>query len=123
MIDFEKMLYEAENAPNAEVLEDAPALAGWWIARGRNHLHARGSVSGHPTIDDPFVTTSPVIGFNIEEGWMRTRSRYYRLGKPMDLGAFKIIEALDLDQAQSELAEIRRLLKEELAIASSGQCN
>lgn len=117
MIDFEKMLFEAENAPSQAALEDAPALAGWWIARGRNHLHARGSVIGHPTIDDPFVTTSPVVGFNLDEGWMRTRSRYYRLGKPMDLGAFKIVEAVDLDQCLKELAEMRRMLREELALS------
>lgn len=63
MIDFEKILFEAENASLPEVLEDAPGLAGWWIARGKNYLHARGSVVDHPTIDDPFVTNSPVIGF------------------------------------------------------------
>lgn len=114
MIDFKKMLFEAENAPSPEVLEHAPALAGWWIARGRNHLHARGSVIGHPTITDPFVTTSPVVGFNLDEGWMRTRSRYYRLGKPLDLGAFKIVEAVDLDQCLQELAKMRRLLHEEI---------
>ena len=114
MIDFKKILFEAENAPSPEVLEHAPTLAGWWIARGRNHLHARGSVIGHPNIDDPFVTTSPVVGFNLDEGWMRTRSRYYRLGKPMDLGAFKIVEAVDLDQCLQELAEMRQLLRKEI---------
>lgn len=52
MIDFEKIRFEAENAPSPEVLEDALGLAGWWIAPGRNHLHARGSVIGRPIIDD-----------------------------------------------------------------------
>ena len=66
-------------------------------------LRAAGDLSGHPTISDPFVTTSPVLGFDLGAEWMRTRSRWYRLGEPDDHDHFVSTE----EAAQRLLAALR----------------
>lgn len=70
--------------PNAEQLAQSPLLSGWVLVRigeGVSTLH--GDVSNHPTIRDCRIVTSPVIGIHYEDGWARTRSRWYRLGQSL----------------------------------------
>jgi hypothetical protein len=45
-----------------------------------------GDVQGHPTCHGPAVQTSDLWAFAPDLGWARTYSRYYRLGRPADLG-------------------------------------
>lgn len=41
-----------------------------------------GTVMGHPIIEDGRnVCTSELVALDRESGWVRTRSRYYRLGR------------------------------------------
>ena len=77
---------EAEAGPIPGGLEGAPTIENWFLIwRDGDHVRADGNVHGHPTIDDPWITTSPVIAyeydFEKQVGWLRSISRWYRLGK------------------------------------------
>ena len=96
-------LDEAERGPTPEQLTGAPLLENWWI-QDMGVLRARGDLSGHPSITDPFVTTSPVLGFDVAAGWMRTQSRFYRIGPPLALPGMTIAEAVPLEVVQKLLA-------------------
>lgn len=113
-MDIEKLLKEAVTKPSDDVLASAPFLDGWWIVQAGQFLRARGQVEGHPSIDDPYVTTSPLIGFNVDEGWMRTRSRYYRLGSPIDLDKLRLVGAIPIHVADHMLERMRLQLRNEL---------
>ncbi|WP_409371909.1 DUF6634 family protein [Pseudooceanicola marinus] len=79
-------LDEAESGPEPDDLQDAPMIDNWFLIwRDGDAVRADGDVHGHPTINDPWVTTSPVLAydyhFDREEGWLRSISRWYRLGR------------------------------------------
>ncbi len=93
---------DTERGPGPTDLKDAPVLNRWWLMPDGILLRAAGDLTGHPTIFDPFVTTSPVLGFDASAGWMRTRSRWYKLGVPDDRHDAAINEA-----AQRLLAALR----------------
>lgn len=101
------IMAEAERGPTPEQISNAPRIDGWWIADLGGYLRARGDLSGHPDITDPFVTTSPIFGFDAAAGWMRTYSRFYRLGQPLVLEGLILVDAVPLDLAQRILAEAR----------------
>ncbi|MEN3145232.1 DUF6634 family protein [Ochrobactrum sp. WV_118_8] len=113
-MDIEKLLVEAVTRPSDEVLANAPFLNLWWIIQAGQFLRARGQVEGHPSIDEPYVTTSPVMGFNVDEGWMRTRSRYYRLGSPIDLEKLRLVRAIPIQVADHILEQMRSGLWKEI---------
>lgn len=75
---------EAERGPLQGALDTAPVLTRWWLIVDGHFIRAAGEVTGHPTISQPFLTTSPVLALDDEAGWMRTRSRWYKLGVPDD---------------------------------------
>ena len=114
-MDIRTLLKEAVTAPTPEKLASSPLIDGWWIIRAGAFLRAQGQLAGHPTISDPFVTTSPIMGFDDEKGWMRTRSRYYRLGWAIDLGKIRIVDAVPLDIAQDHLRTMREMLRNEIS--------
>lgn len=79
-------LSEAERGPTPEDLADAPYLNPYRLEdHGDGIQHLYGRVEGHPSIDDPYVTTSPVLAFDPDASWARTRSRWYRLGPDWQL--------------------------------------
>jgi len=94
---------DAERGAGPKDLDGAPVLTGWRLMLDGALLRAAGDLSGHPTISDPFVTTSPVLGFDLGAGWMRTRSRWYRLGEPDDRDHLVATE----EAAQRLLAALR----------------
>jgi len=68
-------------APTADDLANAPLLERWSesdIALTR----LIGLCSGHPLLPNGPVSTTEVWVMNVADGWARTLSRYYRLGKP-----------------------------------------
>ena len=63
--------------PTPEELEAAPVISRWYAEDGA----LIGNVTGHPGIEEGhLVRTSPVLAIDEDAGWVRTRSRYYRLG-------------------------------------------
>ena len=99
-----KAVEDAERGPTAEALDSAPLLSDWQLVLSGTILLAEGDLEGHPTIKEPWVRTSPVLAFDVAAGWMRTRSRWYKLGPPADVGHLNIIEA----EAQRVLALLRQ---------------
>ena len=67
-------------APTEPDLEAAPLLDGWrpgvvW------HEVLLGTVVDHPRLGTkPTITTSQLFCLDLERGWARTWSRFYRLG-------------------------------------------
>ena len=88
--DLLQALEEAEAGPEPDDLQDAPTIDNWFLIwRDGDVVRADGDVHGHPTIDDPWITTSPVLGYDYDfdrkEGWLRSISRWYRLGRLRDV--------------------------------------
>lgn len=67
--------------PGPSELADAPILSHWVVETlPGGGLYLIGEVSGHPQIADGWCTTSAVLAIDVGAGWVRTISRYYRLG-------------------------------------------
>jgi hypothetical protein len=88
-IDFDEVLRaiaEAERSPTDEELSNAPYVNHY---RLENHggcvQRIYGQLEGHPSIGDPYVTTTPLFAFDPDAGWARTRSRWYLLGPDWQL--------------------------------------
>lgn len=64
-------------------LAGAPIFSDWMLEICGSFV---GHVSGHPTIDDGICTTSLVIAMDVDAGWARTVSRYYRLKNRLKIG-------------------------------------
>ncbi|WP_420557647.1 DUF6634 family protein [Roseovarius sp.] len=84
--DLLAALDEAEAGPEPDDLQGAPMIDNWFLIwRDGDVVRADGDVHGHPTIEDPWVTTSPVLAYDYdferEVGWLRSISRWYRLGR------------------------------------------
>jgi hypothetical protein len=68
--------------PSAEVLEAAPRMSGWRLAKYEMPALI-GEVNAHPLLPgERSILTSPIAIIGQEFGWVRTHSRYYRLGPP-----------------------------------------
>lgn len=77
---------KAGDLPTPEELDSAPYLDMWTvhaIPGNAYYIFLAGQVSGHPTIADGSCTTSPVLHVDESQGWVRTVSRIYRLGKSL----------------------------------------
>jgi hypothetical protein len=88
--DLLAALDEAEAGPEPDDLQSAPMIDNWFLIwRDGDVVRADGNVHDHPTIDDRWVTTSPVFGYDYDfdrkEGWLRSISRWYRLGRLRDV--------------------------------------
>lgn len=67
--------------PSEADLADAPMLTSWAVQPDTYGLvRLIGFVSGHPQLPDGCVTTSVVLAADEQAGWVRTVSRYYKLG-------------------------------------------
>ncbi|WP_051631366.1 DUF6634 family protein [Afifella pfennigii] len=70
--------------PTPQDLVDAPTIDRWAIAATTGTPALVGHVFGHPMLGTREVLTSPVIVVAPNEGFARTISRYYRLGRPSE---------------------------------------
>lgn len=72
--------------PNEVILDRAPILTQWSTSVPGAHGLVRllGIVTGHPLIPDHHgVQTSPLVALDTRSRqWVRTASRFYRLGQP-----------------------------------------
>lgn len=99
-----KAIADAERGPTDEELSNAPYVNHYRLETiGKSAQQIYGQVQDHPTIDDPYVTTTPLYGFDPDEGWARTRSRWYRLGPDWQL--------LNPEERDETTKTIQRLLK------------
>jgi hypothetical protein len=64
-------------------LAKAPLLEDWVATVTPLGLHLVGHVTGHPLQGDRKIATSPVWFADPDGTWVRTLSRYYRLGRPL----------------------------------------
>ncbi len=68
-------------APDPDDLRDAPILDAWRFALLPTRCLV-GSVTGHPLLgNSPLMHTTPIFASDVEAGWVRTLSRFYRLGR------------------------------------------
>jgi hypothetical protein len=68
--------------PEPSLLDNAPLLLNW-SAGGLFTPCLIGEVVNHPLLGNrPSIHTSQIVAANVEQGWARTWSRYYRLGSP-----------------------------------------
>lgn len=95
---------DAERGPTDEELSNAPYINHYRLERiGESVQRIYGQVQGHPDIDDPYVTTTPLFAFDPDAGWARTRSRWYRLGPDWQL--------TNPDERHEMVKAVQRLLK------------
>ena len=66
------------------LLQKAPLLEEWITAVTPLGVQLIGHVTGHPLRGDRAVATSPVWFADPDGNWIRTLSRFYRLGPPAD---------------------------------------
>jgi hypothetical protein len=66
--------------PRPSDLLGTPVLDNWSLEPFRAHLLA-GTVRGHPRLGDSPVRTTMAILVDEDQGWARTLSRFYRLGR------------------------------------------
>jgi hypothetical protein len=67
------------------ILQKAPLLDDWVPAVTPEGVRLIGHASGHPVHGDHRVMTTPLWFADPDGGWIRTLSRFYRLGAPAEL--------------------------------------
>lgn len=75
------ILESIKTGPSEAELDEAPTLDRWSNVSYPNEdvMRLHGVVTGHPTIDDRTLTTSPLFAVDVDSGLARSRSRWYRL--------------------------------------------
>lgn len=77
--DLRRML--RGDGPSSGELDTAPLISSW-IAVDREVPALVGKVGNHPILHGSrTVQTSEVVVWNVHKGWVRTSSRYYKLGE------------------------------------------
>ena len=69
----------SSGGPTREDLQRAPLLENWALS-ARPVRCLVGHVQGHPLLEGPTITTSPLWAADFDAGWVRTESRIYTLG-------------------------------------------
>jgi hypothetical protein len=82
-------LLRERGQPSAGDLRAAPFLDQWTAVATLLGLRLTGIVSGHPLLGDRRVVTSALWIADPKAQWVRTLSRYYRLGEPSELEAIQ----------------------------------
>jgi hypothetical protein len=80
--DAARLLHSRSVSP--VLLKGSPLLEDFVIAQTPLGLQLIGHVSGHPRLGDRMATTSPLWFADPDGAWVRTLSRFYRLGPPAD---------------------------------------
>lgn len=70
--------------PSASDLDNAPFLDAWQVfSDGNGGVYLGGECTGHPRIRDGYITTSCVVAADLDAGWVRTASRFFRVGQSL----------------------------------------
>ena len=75
--------------PQSADLHSAPRLDAWAMAMTPHGLRLTGVVTGHPLLGDRVIMTSALWVADGESRWVRSLSRYYRLGNPAELKSLR----------------------------------
>lgn len=82
------------SAPTLAELAQAPLLDRWRARVTPLGLRLSGVVSGHPRLRVTTALISQLWAADAEDRWVRSLSRFYRLGRP-DLGSEPIWDATE----------------------------
>lgn len=97
-----------EFGPAVPELARAPEIDLWLPVL--HHLGAPclwGQVRDHPILGGDDIMTSPVVALNVEEGWARSCSRWYRLGRPF----FRLRDAIAAELSEMNPANLDLLFE------------
>lgn len=72
------------------LLRQAPLLEDWAPVLTQQGVRLVGRVTGHPILGDCTAATTQVWFADPEGAWIRTLSRFYRLGRPLDRNGISI---------------------------------
>ena len=92
------------------LLRAAPLLQYWVPIRRPEGLRLIGQVRGHPLIKGRMIMTSPLWFADPDGRWVRTLSRFYRLGPPAHPAEASLVTALKIrarDTGDDEAPEDR----------------
>lgn len=78
------------------LLRSAPRLKYWVPVQRPEGLRLIGQVTGHPLIKGPMIMTSPLWFADPGGNWIRTLSRYYRLGPPANPVEAELLSSLQI---------------------------
>lgn len=70
------------HAPGEDRLVGTPLIRSWRIVVDPTGLRLVGYVSGHPRTRDGLAMTTQLWAADSDGRWIRTLSRFYRLGEP-----------------------------------------
>jgi hypothetical protein len=73
----------AGRAPTKAELAKAPLIVDWRLVLSPVGLRLMGFVAGHPRLGNTHAMTSQVWAAGADGAWIRTLSRFYRLGLPL----------------------------------------
>jgi hypothetical protein len=76
-------------APGANALADAPLIVEWHATLTPVGLRLAGFVAGHPLLGNRPAMTSQVWVADPAGKWVRTLSRFYKLGIPADANSLE----------------------------------
>jgi hypothetical protein len=93
--DAERLQHTRSVSPS--LLQTAPLLEYWVSTQRPEGLRLIGQVTGHPTFGESMIITSPLWFVDPEGNWIRTVSRFYRLGPPANPGEASLICSLKIE--------------------------
>lgn len=79
---------------SAAVLRDAPLIDQWAAMLTAAGPRLIGRVTGHPRLGDRPAMTSPLWAADPAGQWVRTTSRFYRLGEPADAEVQSVLQSV-----------------------------
>jgi hypothetical protein len=98
--DLERI--RAGTAPSAEELANAPLIVDWQCVLTPVGLSLAGFVAGHPLLGTRPARTSQLWAADAGGRWVRTLTRYYRVGISADRAPFDDADASEGDGGRGE---------------------
>jgi hypothetical protein len=98
--DAARLLHSRSVSP--VLLKGSPLLEDFVIAQTPLGLQLIGHVSGHPRLGDRMAATSPLWFADPDGAWVRTLSRFYRLGPPTNPDDLRRIMAATAESSAGE---------------------
>jgi hypothetical protein len=81
-------------APFVSALLETPHIDEWTAMLSPMGVRLIGRVTGHPLLGDRPGVTSPLWAADPEDRWVRTTSRFYRLGTPAEAAGRDVLRSV-----------------------------